>query len=169
MLSGMAKKSKPFKDSLGKRDTVKNMITMKMTLSQICLALGCSRQDLDEYYGDLIEKYHPLEHVPTEEDRQFVWRCAAICVSQEEIAKKLGIDSATLREYYRTELDSAKIEWMDNLHRAMYQSAVNGNFQANQFLLKTKGGFKETQVNEHTGPDGQPLAASINITVGKES
>lgn len=164
----MAKKQTPppFQDSLGKRDTVKNMLKMKMTVSQMCLAIGCTREDMQTHYGDLLDKYHPIEHVPTEEDRQFVWRCAAIGMTRSEIGQKLGVSWSTVESHYPNELRNAKAEYTDRLHNSMLGLAVAGDREAAKFLLKTKCGFKETQVNELTGPDGQPLAAAISITVG---
>ena len=168
ILERMAKKTTtpPFKDTLGKRDTVKNMLLMKMTASQICLAIGCTRDDLDLHYGDLLKKHSPIEHVPTEEDRKYVWRCAAIGMTKSEIANKLGISWSTMEVHYANEIRNAKAEYTDALHNSMFNLAVNGDREASKFLLKTKCGFKETQVNELTGADGQPLTASVNVTIG---
>jgi len=80
-------------------------------------------------------------HQPTDQNRLQVKTLAAVGIRHEDIAVKLGISADTLTKYYR--------------------QAKNGNTTAMIFWLKTRAGWKETQVNEHTGADGQPLKISV--------
>ncbi|WP_448506600.1 hypothetical protein [Immundisolibacter sp.] len=160
------KKLPPYQDTLGKRDIVKNMIASRLTLSEISKAIGCTRKDLDDHYSDLLEKYHPVEHIPAEEDRLLVQRCYALGIGKDDIAHRIGVSTTTLDKYYAHELRIAKAELLDKVGTSLVTQAVNGNVAAAQFIMSRRGGWKETQVNELTGADGAPLAATINITVG---
>ena len=159
------KKQRPvFKDTLGKRDILKNLLEQKMTLSEICISMGATREELDEHYGELLSKYSPVEYIPNDEDRKIVWRSAAYGMTQKKIAERLGISVATLTHYYRRELDNAQSEWIDDVATTLVMQAKEGSVPAGIFLLKTRAGWKETQVNEHTGKDGGPISHTVDLS-----
>ena len=160
----MKKQKSTFKDTLGKRDVLKNMLEQRMTLSEICKTLGATREELDDYYGDLLSSYKAIEYIPNEEDRKVVWRSAAYGMTQAQIANRLGISTTTLRNYYRRELDTAAMEWIDDVATTLVTQAKEGSVPAGIFLLKTRAGWKETQVNEHTGKDGGPIAHAMDLS-----
>ena len=160
----MVKNKPQFKDVLGKRDVVKNMIQQQMLLSEICKAIGATREELDDFYGDLLELHRPLEYIPTEEDRLLVWRSAAYGMTQKEIAYRLGISSTCLADHFRRELDAAKTEWIDQVATTLVSQAKEGSVQAGIFLLKARAGWKETQINELTGKDGAPIAHKLDMS-----
>ena len=155
----MTKIKKPaFRDTLGKRDIVKTMLYNKTPLAEICKAVGASREEIDNHYGDLYEQYKPTDYVISEEDRNIVWRMSAYGMTQERIAYRLGISSATLRNHFRRELDGAKEEWIDDVATTLVTQAKEGSVPAGIFLLKVRAGWKETAVNEVTGKDGAPIS-----------
>lgn len=161
----MKKQLQPFKDTLGKRDILKNMLNQNMTLSEICKALGASREELDDHYSDLLSKYKAIEYIPNEEDRKIVWRSAAYGMTQKQICHRLGISIPTLRNYYSRELNTASYEWIDDVATTLVAQAKEGSVPAGIFLLKTRAGWKETQVNELTGKDGGPIqTANMDLT-----
>ncbi len=158
------KKQQPYKDTLGKRDILKNLLEQRMTLAEICKALGATREELDEHYGELLNSYTPVEYIPNEEDRKIVWRSAAFGMTQAQIALRLGVSSVTLRQYYNRELSNASLEMIDDVASNLVTQAKEGSVPAGIFLLKTRAGWKETQVNEHTGKDGAPIAHTIDLS-----
>ena len=81
---------------------------------------------------------------PTSEQRQMAKTLAAVGVSQEQIAHRLGIRSVqTLRKYFRQELDDGGLEANANVGKALYKAAASGNVLAMMFWLKCRAGWKE--------------------------
>ena len=99
-------------------------------------------------------------HQPTEHSRVQVKTLAAVGIRHEDIASKLGISADTLTKYYKLELDDGRIDAIAQVGQSLYEQAKNGNITAMIFWLKTRAGWKETQVQEHTGPDGTPLVVN---------
>ena len=151
-------KPTPFKDTLGKRDIVKRMLDVKTPLTVICKTIGASREEVDSHYGDLFERYQPVEYIATEEDRHIVWRMSAYGMTQQRIAYRLGISVGVLTANFRRELDGAKEEWIDDVATTLVTQAKEGSVPAGIFLLKVRAGWKETAVNEVTGKDGAPIS-----------
>ncbi|NBW17969.1 MAG: hypothetical protein EBR82_59355 [Caulobacteraceae bacterium] len=96
-------------------------------------------------------------HQPTDQARLQVKTLAAVGVRHEDIASKLSISADTLTKYYRQELDDGRIDANAQIAKSLYEQAKSGNTTAMIFWLKTRAGWKETQVNEMTGANGQPL------------
>ena len=103
-------------------------------------------------------------HQPTDQNRLQVKTLAAVGIRHEDIAAKLGISADTLTKYYRQELDDGRVDANALVAKSLFEQAKAGNTTAMIFWLKTRAGWKETQVNEHTGTDGQPL--KINVVTG---
>ena len=99
-------------------------------------------------------------HQPTDQNRLQVKTLAAVGVRHEDIAAKLGISADTLTKYYRQELDDGRVDANALVAKSLFEQAKAGNTTAMIFWLKTRAGWKETQVNEHTGADGAPLLVS---------
>lgn len=94
------------------------------------------------------------EYEPTEADRNTVRSMAACGMSQESIARCLGtdgIDPKTLRVHFRNELDTAMDKANARVGQVAFQKAIEGEAWAVCFWLKTRAGWKETQVTEHAG------------------
>lgn len=102
-------------------------------------------------------------HVPTAKSRQGVMYGAGLGLSQEAIAKVMGISIATLRSHYEEELASARHVMVNDIQTNLYNIARDpkhkGTVQAGIFLLSKLGGeeYKEKKAVELTGPDGKPL------------
>ena len=102
-------------------------------------------------------------HVPTAKSRQGVMYAAGLGLSQESIAKVIGISIDTLRRHYEEELGSAQAVMMSDIQTNLYNIARDpkhkGTVQAGMFLLSKLGGevYKEKKAMELSGPDGKPL------------
>lgn len=95
-------------------------------------------------------------HEPTDQTRRTVEGMSAYGIPQEEISKVIGIDRNTLMKYYREELDTAKAKANAKVAESLYKKALandSGAVTAAIFWLKTRAGWKETTVSEHTVSD----------------
>ena len=90
---------------------------------------------------------------PTDDERKLVEQMCAVGIPQESICLVVrdGIDDKTLRKHFRRELDTAKIKANAKIGGTLFNRAVNGDTTAAIFWAKTQMGWKETNINEHTG------------------
>lgn len=100
-------------------------------------------------------------HRPTAETRKQVTLLAAVGARHEDIASKLGISADTLVRHYQAELDAGRIDANARVAQTLYQQALAGNTAAMIFWLKARAGWRETQVHQHSGADGLPLAPPV--------
>ena len=108
-----------------------------------------------------------IAHIPTDESRKLVRTLAAVGIRHEDIASKLEINTDTLTKHYRKDLDEGRIDANAAIGKTLYEQARNGNTGAAIFWLKTRAGWKETQVTEMTGADGAPLLSDIQVSFVK--
>ena len=104
-----------------------------------------------------------MTHKPTDETRKTVSAMCAYGVPQEDIAAVVGCNHETLRKYYRDELDVSMAKANSKIAEKLYQKAMQGDTACMIFWLKTRAKWAETVKNEHTGPNGGPVAVS-NVT-----
>lgn len=97
------------------------------------------------------------EHEATQERREIVKLHAMIGTQQEVIADILGIDAKTLRKHYREELDLSLAKANAVIGGSLFNKAKAGDITAQIFWLKTRARWRETNVVEHTGPEGGPV------------
>lgn len=93
-------------------------------------------------------------HEPTERTRAEVSALYSFGIPQEDIAKYIGIDSKTLRKYYRDELDNSVTKANAAVGRFLYQNATGNTLKdgashsdcvrAAMFWAKTRMGWRET-------------------------
>ena len=104
-------------------------------------------------------------HVPTEERRAYVRSLAGRGVNHNDICAMLQITAPTLYRHYRHDLDRGRIEanlaMADSLH---WMGTKGRDSRAAIFWLKTRAGWKETAVVEHTGQNGGPIQ-SLNVVL----
>ncbi len=98
---------------------------------------------------------------PTDMERAQVKTMCATGITQGLIARCMsngkGIDEKTLRKHFRDELDTSRAMAIANMGKGVYERGINGSTTDAIFYLKTQGGWKETNVTEHTGKDGGVL------------
>ena len=94
-------------------------------------------------------------HHPDPVQRRQVEALAAYGVPEENIARVMAIDPKTLRRHYRDELDTGQIKATAKVAEFLFRKATTDGPQAVTaaiFWMKTRGGWKETAVQEITGP-----------------
>tara|TARA_B100001939_G_scaffold346264_1_gene364659 strand:+ start:1004 stop:1357 length:354 start_codon:yes stop_codon:yes gene_type:complete len=104
-------------------------------------------------------------HEPTPEKRSVAKTLSAVGVTHEDIASKLSISADTLTKYYKRELDEGRIDANATIAKSLFEQAKNGNTSAQMFWLKTRAGWKERQVNELVGANGDPIEITTSIEV----
>ena len=90
---------------------------------------------------------------PTEDDRKTVSLMAAVGIPHEGIAICIrdGIDDKTLRKHFQHELATSKIKADTKVAGSMFQAAISGNVNAQKWWTSARMGWKETNVQEHSG------------------
>ena len=88
--------------------------------------------------------------VPTEEQRSAVRSMAAYGIKQEDITTEIGLRSSkTLRKHFSPEIKRGAIQANTRVGQTLYKMATSGeNTAASIFWLKTRAGWRETQVVE---------------------
>lgn len=102
-------------------------------------------------------------HEPTRATRELVTLHTMVGTTQETIASIIGIDPKTLRKHYRDELDQSKAKANATIGGALFNKAKSGDTTAMIFWMKTQAGWKETNVNEITNPDGSLTPTRIEL------
>jgi hypothetical protein len=106
------------------------------------------------------------KHVPTPEQRKQVEAMASYGIPQEQIAGVIGVCHVTLRKHYRDELDNAEAKANAMVAQSLFRKATSDGSQAVTaaiFWLKTRAGWKETVVNQHSGDAENPVRAITTI------
>lgn len=110
-----------------------------------------------------------IEHKPTDETRRLVKSLSAVGIRYVDIAMKLDITDDTLRKHYKRELEDGRIDANASIGQGLFQQAKKGNVAAMIFWLKTRANWRETQVHEIGGVDGQPLGSPIIMITSDET
>lgn len=114
-------------------------------------------------------------HQPTEKTRAEIIALRSYGVPIKEVAAYIGIDDKTLYKYYREELENSATKANANVGKFLYQAAsgqalatgasYSDCVRAAMFWAKTRMGWKETNVQEHTGANGTDLPKNNEITI----
>ena len=91
----------------------------------------------------------------TEDQKFLVTMMSSTGVPHERQAKALGVNSKTLRKYFKEELQVGRDRAHAEIAGALYKRALDGNVPAQIFYLKTQAGWREAQRLELTGAEGQ--------------
>ncbi len=103
-------------------------------------------------------------HKPTEATRQTVQLHATVGTPQEVIADVLGIDSKTLRKWYREELDQSLAKANAQIGGTLFSKAKGGDTAAMIFWMKTRAGWREKQDIDHTSSDGSMTPKGLDLS-----
>jgi DNA-binding XRE family transcriptional regulator len=93
-------------------------------------------------------------HVPTDAARKQVEALASFGVTQEDIARVVGIAPKTLRRHYREILATAEIRANSMVAQSLFKKATGDGpaaVTAAIFWMKTRARWKEFVVQEHSG------------------
>ena len=96
--------------------------------------------------------------IPTKEQRNYTRAMVACGMSQAEMATVFHINGQTLRKAFKAELKDGETVVMSAVKGKLVQKAMNGNNACMFFLLKTRGGWRETNNHQLLGKDGQPIS-----------
>ena len=105
-------------------------------------------------------------------DLKQVESLAANGLTQEQIAAALGISERTLRSRkgeiadFADAIKRGKAKGIALVTNKLMESIKGGNMTGMIFFLKTQAGWKETNVQEHTGTNGTPLQLPTFNIVG---
>ena len=108
-------------------------------------------------------------------DLKQVESLAANGLTQEQIAAALGISERTLRSRkgeiadFADAIKRGKAKGIALVTNKLMESIKGGNMTGMIFFLKTQAGWKETNVQEHTGANGDPINHSIEVTFVKSA
>lgn len=93
--------------------------------------------------------------VPTDHDRKTVRAMAAYGIPQADIARVIGCDPKTLRQYFRDDLDKAMIEANAQVIGTLFSIATDrkhpGVTTSAIFWAKTRMGWREKEANDGAG------------------
>ncbi len=103
-------------------------------------------------------------HKPTDATRQTVQLHATVGTPQEVIADVLGIDSKTLRKWYREELDQSLAKANAQIGGSLFNKAKGGDTAAMIFWMKTRAGWREKQDIDHTSSDGSMTPKGLDLS-----
>jgi hypothetical protein len=73
------------------------------------------------------------------------------------MATVFHINGQTLRKAFKAELKDGETVVMSAVKGKLVQKAMNGDNACMFFLLKTRGGWRETNNHQLLGRDGQPI------------
>jgi hypothetical protein len=83
--------------------------------------------------------------IPTEDQKFLVTMMSSTGVPHERQAKAIGVNSKTLRKYFKEELQLGRNRAHAEIAGALYKRALDGNVPAQIFYLKTQAGWREAQ------------------------
>lgn len=98
----------------------------------------------------------------TQEQRLTVAAMTAAGGTHAIIARHLAISEDTLERHFPDELKLGTEIMLAEIGGLVFKDAMAGCKASRFFILKCRGGWRETSRVEHSGPDGGPIA---NLTV----
>jgi hypothetical protein len=94
---------------------------------------------------------------PTPLERRTIERCAAIGLTQEQIGAVIGKSVDAIFKYCRAELEHGAAKVHARVGGKLYQKCMKGDTVALIFWAKTRLGWNERQLVEHSGRGGGPI------------
>ena len=118
-------------------------------------------------------------HQPTDKTRAEIIALRSYGVPIKEVGAYIGIDDKTLYKYYKDELENSAIKANANVGKFLYQAAsgqalttgatYSDCVRAAMFWAKTRMGWKETNVQEHTGVNGGAIQVNTTAMSAEEA
>ena len=105
-------------------------------------------------------------HQPTPDGRRQVEAMAGYGIPEADIACVLEVDPKTLRKHYRGELSKGHIKANARVAENLFRKATGEGREAVTaaiFWLKTRAGWKETQVHETSGEVTRIVRHIVNM------
>ena len=108
-------------------------------------------------------------------DLKQVESLAANGLTQEQIACALGISERTLRSRkgeiadFADAIKRGKAKGIALVTNKLMESIKAGNMTGMIFFLKTQAGWKETNVQEHTGANGGAIQVNTTVMTPEEA
>ena len=106
------------------------------------------KRKLGRPFGSIVEpgkKDGRPSFIPTEDQKFLVTMMSSTGVPHARQAKALGVNSKTLRKYFKEELQLGRNRAHAEIAGALYKRALDGNVPAQIFYLKTQAGWREAQ------------------------
>lgn len=88
----------------------------------------------------------------TPDELKLMVNMASVGITQEQIAKVMGVSTKTLHNKVQKELEAARLKGVASIAGALFKNAQKGNVTAQIFIMKTQAGWRET------GPDNNQAA-----------
>jgi hypothetical protein len=91
--------------------------------------------------------------------------CSLQC-TDEEVASFFSVSARTIerrkkKPAFAEAMERGRAKGRMSVRRTLFSQAANGNIAAAIFLAKNLLGYKDYFANEHSGPDGGPIALSV--------
>lgn len=100
--------------------------------------------------------------IPSESQRQTVRSMAAYGITQEEIARCLGVTAKTLRRHFREELDRAATDANAQVAQTLFKMAKSGKCPAATiFWLKCRARWRERGNDSGETPPSVPFIVEV--------
>lgn len=111
-------------------------------------------------------KRGPKPWKPTPEDLAKIRLYAGLGATHDNIGALMGRSADTLNKHpeVREALAAGKAEVIAKIAGQLVKKALDGNLTAQIFYLKTQAGWKETNVQEHVGRDGDAIRIGAGMT-----
>jgi len=101
---------------------------------------------------------HPRPRVAEE-----IGQMAAIGIPHNHMARILGISTETMHKYYKDDLDLGADKAGVVVGGKIFEAAKKGEPWACTLWAVRRMGWKETNVQQQTGPDGGPIQTEATI------
>ena len=91
------------------------------------------------------------DHEPTQSQREWVKKLAAIGIPVHSIASLIGVSSSTLKLHYTHELEIGQDDMLEQVGSKAIELALDGNDRMVSLILKSKGaksGWQERHLIE---------------------
>src|ERR1700704_3889110 len=110
-------------------------------------------------------------HKPDSTSRRQVEAMAGYGVPEADIAGVIGVDPKTLRKHYRDELKNGHVKANAKVAENLYRRATGEGREAviaAIFWLKTRAGWRETNVHEIGGLNNRPIEIDMVVPSARE-